>query len=149
MEINGYPNYLIYLSGKVWSKKTKRYLKHGYDGRGYYQVSLCKNGIAKSHHIHRLLAEHFIENPENKEQVDHLDRNRKNNKINNLRWVTRCENQQNKNIQCNNSLRIANISPHGYCGYIYRKQMNGNIHNKWFKTLEEAIEYKTNYEKNM
>jgi hypothetical protein len=66
MDINGYENYLIYPSGKVWSKVSKRYLSPVLNDGGYLYVDLSKDGIPKKHTIHRLLAIHFIENPENK-----------------------------------------------------------------------------------
>ena len=146
MEINGFENYLIYPSGKVYSKESEIYLKRAEHTEGYYQVVLYK----KPHYIHRLLAEHFIENPDNKRCVDHIDRNRKNNKLNNLRWVTHSENSQNTVVYKNNKLRIKNIcydkKNHRYA---YNKMISGNKHCKFFKTIEEAIEYKTIFENNM
>lgn len=59
---------------------------------GYYCVCLSKNGVAKYKKLHRLLAETFIPNSENKEQVNHIDGNKINNDINNLEWATRQEN---------------------------------------------------------
>lgn len=50
----------------------------------------CKN-------IHRLVAEYFIPNPNNYDEVDHIDRNKQNNHISNLRWVTSSMNNLNKN----------------------------------------------------
>ena len=147
MEVNGFPNYLIYLNGKVWSKYKKIYLSHC-DCNGYRQVNLYKDGISKHHYIHRLLAEHFIENPDNLKEIDHIDRNKANNKLNNLKWVTRGDNNQNKDKQSNNVSGVKNISPCGV-GFEYQKRVNHQKHRKWFKTLEEAINYKTNYEKNM
>jgi len=150
MEINGYPNYLIYPSGKVWSKVSKRYLKQSDNGIGYLVVVLYKDRIPKTHRIHRLLAEHFIENPDNKSFVDHIDQNKTNNKLNNLRWVTKSENDQNTGVQKNNKLGVKNIC-YDKSGdrYVFQKKLSGVKHRKYFKTLEEAIEYKTNYEKNM
>ena len=151
MEINNYPDYLIYPSGKVWSKYVKRYLSADKNKQtGYLQVNLCKDGIHKNHSIHRLLAEHFIENPDNKPCVDHWDGNKTNNKLNNLRWVTKSENDQNTGVQKNNKLGIKNISYNkSNDRYKYEKMIEGVTHQKYFKTLEEAIEYKTNYEKNL
>ena len=150
MDINNYPDYLIYPSGKVWSKASKIYLSDRYNGNGYLIVYLSKDGIQKNHFIHRLLAIHFIENPDNKPCVDHWDGNKTNNKLNNLRWATKSENEQNTGVRKNNKLGIKNIS-YDKSGdrYKYEKMIEGVTHRQYFKTLEEAIEYKTNYEKNL
>lgn len=148
MEIEGYPNYLIYRDGKVQNKKTKRYLKHTDDGKGYLQVDLCKDGIPKKHTIHRLVGLHYIPNPDNKRCLDHINRDTKDNRVENLRWATDSENQQNKGVYKNNkSTGIKNISyDKRKDTYIYVKAIGGLRHQKWFKTLEEAIEYKNQYE---
>ena len=147
MEIEGYENYLIYPDGKVQNKNTKRYLKPWNNGRGYLQVALYKDGIVKKHHIHRLLAIHFIENPDNNHCVDHINRDTKDNRIENLRWVTCSENSQNVGFHRDNKLGIKNISHcKGKDLYEYKKMIRGERHRKWFKTLEEAIEYKNKFE---
>lgn len=148
MEIVEYPNYLIYEDGKVYSKKTKRYLKSGIIKTGYKCVVLCnKDGKRKTYQIHRLLAEHYIPNPENKPCVDHINRDRKDNRIINLRWVTYSENSQNTGIRKDNTSGIKNIC---YCKisnlYQYKKVIRDVKVQKYFKTLEEAIEYKRVYE---
>ena len=70
MEINNYPDYLIYEDGRVFSKKSNKFLKPFTNSRCYYRVKLCKNGKMKDYHIHRLIAEHYIPNPKNKKYVD-------------------------------------------------------------------------------
>ena len=57
------------------------------DGCGYLVVHLRKNGESKMCKVHRLVAEAFIPNPENKPTVDHIDRNKLNNFVGNLRWA--------------------------------------------------------------
>ena len=61
------------------------------DNRGYLVATI--NG--KRHYVHRLIAEVFIPNPENKVQVDHKNRAKNDNRIENLRWATSIENQRN------------------------------------------------------
>ena len=59
---------------------------------GYKQVSLWKNNKGTSLYVHRLVAETFIPNPQNKPEVNHIDGNRQNNHVSNLEWVTSGEN---------------------------------------------------------
>lgn len=60
----------------------------------YLAVSLCKNGKQKTLRIHRIVAEAFLPNPENKPEVNHKDGNKFNNNINNLEWCSKLENNQ-------------------------------------------------------
>ena len=150
MEINGFENYLIYQDGKVYSKTSKRYLKPSDNSYGYLKVNLCKDGKRKIHKIHRLVAIYYIPNPDNKICVDHINRITTDNRLENLRWATHSENGQNKIQQINNKLGIKNISYHKTNHrYDYQKVIRGVKHKKVFKTLEEAIEYKTIFENNM
>lgn len=64
--------------------------------KGYQCIHLCKNGVTRSYRVSRLVAEAFIPNPENKLYVDHIDTNRRNNQVENLRWCTQSENQRNE-----------------------------------------------------
>ena len=73
----------------------ERVLKAGVNSRGYLNVVLFKDGKGKSFTVHRLVAIAFIPNPENKEQIDHIDTVRTNNRVSNLRWCTQEENQNN------------------------------------------------------
>ena len=59
---------------------------------GYYRITLSKNGKRKQVYLHRLLAEHFIDNPNDLPQINHKDGNKLNNNINNLEWCTVQEN---------------------------------------------------------
>lgn len=66
-------------------------LKLKMDPCGYAVVTLSKNGVAKSFNFHRLVAETFVPNPDNLPQVHHLNHDRKDNRVENLKWVTRAE----------------------------------------------------------
>jgi hypothetical protein len=100
MEIQGHPNYLIYPDGRVFSKKTNKFLTHFNNGTGYKYVSLSPK---KNYTIHRLMAIHYLPNPDNLPEVDHINRIRDDNRLENLRWVTREENIKNKGLQKRNN----------------------------------------------
>lgn len=93
-EIKGFPGYTITDDGKVISYKFKkpRIMKTWYQKSGYENIKLCKENITYHFLIHRLVAEAFIPNPNNLPEVNHKDKNRKNNKVDNLEWCTRVDN---------------------------------------------------------
>ena len=99
MEIEDYPDYLIYPDGRVYSKFGKgMFMKPPADTYGYLYVGLTKDGKQKNMTIHRLIGNAYIPNPENKPCIDHKDHNRQNNDISNLRWVTHSENNRNRQV---------------------------------------------------
>jgi len=73
--------------------KSNIILKHNINN-GYSHIDLYKNSSRQHSKIHRLVAQAFIPNPENKYDVNHIDSNRSNNIISNLEWVTRKENME-------------------------------------------------------
>lgn len=90
--IKGYEEfYQISTLGRVWSKHTKKYLKP-FCIRGYQHVSLSLNGKIVKKKVHRLVAEAFLDNPLNKETVNHLNENKLDNQLINLEWATSREN---------------------------------------------------------
>jgi hypothetical protein len=91
--IKDYPDYQVSNSGKVYSLKNNMELKGQVERSGYRLVKLFINGKAKSWMIHRLVANAFMDNWNNKSQVNHKDGNKQNNYFLNLEWVTASENQ--------------------------------------------------------
>ena len=148
MNIQSYEDYIIYPDGDIYSKYTNRYLNPRPNKKGYKRIDLYKNGKPKPFSVHRLIALHYIPNPDNKPCVDHIDGNPSNNNIKNLRWVTSQENLNAfKSIQSNNISGIKNISyDKTYDKWIYSKRIFGERIYKLFKTKEEAITFKTEYE---
>jgi len=144
MEIQGFSDYLIYPDGRVFSKKGKgKFLKDYNSGEGYRQIRLC-NGIddRKKTSIHRLVAIHYIPNPDNLPEVDHINRIRQDNRVENLRWATRSQQGLNTSLRKDNKLGHRNII-HRKDGYfIYNKKINDIKICKSFKSLEKALCYK-------
>ena len=99
-DIIGYEGlYCINKNGFVMNKKTKKYLKHTVNSKNYIVITLCKNKKSQKFKLHRLLALQFIENPNNYDIIDHIDRNTLNNKLDNLRWITKSGNNRNSTRQ--------------------------------------------------
>lgn len=91
--IEGWEDYSITEDGRIWSHHIEKFLKLQTSPFGYLKIILYKNGKQKNYLVHRLVALTFIPNPDNKSEVNHIDGNKKNNKIENLEWVTSSENQ--------------------------------------------------------
>lgn len=72
--------------GNVYSVRNNKILKRVVFPSGYVYVHLCKNGTGKCVRLHRLVAEHFIPNPNNYEQVNHINGIKTDNYVDNLEW---------------------------------------------------------------
>ena len=90
--IEDYPNYEVSNIGNVRNRVTGRVLKSDRHKNGYLMVGLRKDRKMKRFSVHRLVASAFIENPENKRTVNHLDGCKSNNYVSNLEWSTDSEN---------------------------------------------------------
>lgn len=92
VSINDFPDYEINIYGDVYDKVREKTLTHYYTDRGYKTVELKKNGAPYRKKVHRLVAQAFIPNPENKPEINHIDTCKKNCRVTNLEWNTRSEN---------------------------------------------------------
>ena len=105
------------------------------NSKGYYTVGLTKNNIRKNKMVHRLVAKAFILNPDNKKEVDHININRTDNRVENLKWVTHKEN-------CNNPISKINYSNtrKGKTVYVYTNEQRKAVSErmKGFKHSENS-----------
>ena len=146
----GYENlYAISDKGDVYSFRSHKYLKPHPNHKGYLMVDLYDGfGGREKGIIHRMVAKAFIPNPDNKPEVDHIDTNRQNNNVYNLRWVTRKENQNNDLTRKHNS----DTRKGKYYGeknpnskHVIQKDLNENIIKIWGCAKEICNEYNWNY----
>ena len=90
--VGEFSNYEVSNTGLVRNKETKKLLKPHKNPLGYKFVRLSNKGKTKKYRVHRLVAFAFLENPENKPNINHLDSNPSNNHVDNLQWCTQSEN---------------------------------------------------------
>lgn len=95
----GYENYMVSNMGNIKSLYNGKILKQRKNNKKYLQVNLHKQGIIKTYLVHRLVAEAFIENPNNLPQVNHIDEDKTNNAANNLEY---CDAAYNNNYGTHN-----------------------------------------------
>ena len=105
MEINNYPNYLIFDDGRVFSKKNKIFLSLCYNHDGYQSVTLYFEGKQERHLVHRLVGRAYLPNPNNYPQINHINGIRDDNRKENLEWVTILINSQS----INKKMRILDV----------------------------------------
>jgi hypothetical protein len=87
-----FPNYIITNDGKVYNLKRKRFLISTRIATGYMSINLSNNKKIKTFNVHRLVALLFLDNPNNLPEVNHIDFDKTNNKIENLEWVSSSDN---------------------------------------------------------
>lgn len=93
-QVENFPNYMISNKGGFKNIKTKKNIKPHVSNTGYYVCSMSDKGKVSSSNIHTLVAKAFLENPNPSlyTEVHHIDGDKLNNNVDNLKWVTRAEN---------------------------------------------------------
>ena len=156
INIKNYETYAINKNGDIKDLRNGHLLNGSKNINGYLKVNLKNPDGYRGFQVSRLVLMTF--NPvDNQDELecDHIDRNRLNNNIDNLRWVNKNQNQQNKSVHKNNKLQVKHISyseDNRSCRYVVQIGINGVRHKKSFKTsqytLEDAIKYRDEYIKN-
>ena len=148
-EIKGYENYTIDREGKVFNTKFDRFLNPYLTKKGYLVVCLSKNGKHKMFQIHRLLGLAYIPNLENKPTVDHIDINPSNNSLNNLRWATHSEQQENQNAYGEIKHKLISYYYDKKSGYKYYQIQKIGYFNKCLNvnkyTLKDAVDLRRSF----
>lgn len=138
--IEGYETYSVSTFGNVRNNKTGKILKSCKNCNNQLRVTLYKNDIKTTFSTYQLLAKAFIPNPENKEQVDHIDNDKLNNHLTNLRWATNGENQRNTKIPSINTSGVKGVHFHKplkkWCARITINNVRNTI--GYYDTIEEA-----------
>lgn len=96
--------YSINELGEVKNNKTNKLIIGDVNNAGYFRVSLCdkSNSRSKRYFRHRLVAEHFIDNPNNLTEVNHIDGNKSHNYVDNLEWISRKDNERHSRRELGN-----------------------------------------------
>lgn len=94
IKVVGFNNYRISNFGRIFNEKEKRELHPvpNKKRRGYFYISLQQDGRRENMLLSRLVAKHFLRNPNNLPQVNHINGNKSNNRIDNLEWITAKDN---------------------------------------------------------
>lgn len=122
------------LSRKKWNRfeffTTKEIiLGKRYNKKGYLSVILYKNDTKKCFAVHRLVAQAFIPNPENKAQINHINCIKDNNTVENLEWCTNQENQTHAKMNHLYKSKVGTLNPNSKS--VIQLDLNGNFIKKW------------------
>ena len=139
--VSGFENYVINDSGdndkSVWSTKNQQWMKSRPLPSGYIRICFTVDGKHYERYLHRLLAEAFIDNPDNKPTVNHKNHIRNDNRIENLEWATRPE--QNDEIMRKN-VSNARTGQHNSPETEYKKgRIPWNKGKKWSEEVKNKI----------
>ena len=130
----------ISTEGEIRNKRGMILKQHLHKDRGYMQILITMGSSKTTYHTHRVVATAFLPNPDNLPEVDHINRIRTDNRVENLRWVTHRENCFNKDCRAESKSKEKNINLRANGKYVVQIQVDGK--RKYigvYDTLEEAV----------
>ncbi len=138
--IEGFENYSVSDLGNVRNNKTGRIMKTRFNHEGYIIIDIRVNKQRYTKRVHILMAIAFITNHDGKSCVDHIDNDKSNNKISNLRWETYSQNSQNKSMMSNNTSGVKGVEWHkALHKWRSRISIDGiSVHLGYFISIEDA-----------
>ncbi len=149
LPITGFTGYYISNTGKVKScrKRNEVIMIPQLSNEGYYCQNLFDGVCYHKKTIHRLVAEAFLPNPDNLAEVDHIDRDKNNNHVSNLRWASISQNRINRTSKVGPTgerhIRCFSNKPKPYGVTITRNRKT--VFCKYYETLDEAVQARDSF----
>ena len=145
IRVNGFPKYVIHPCGtilRIYKSHTKE-LKPWSDTH-YLTLTLCRTGFRQNATLHRLIATHFIPNPNNLPCIDHINRIKTDNRIENLRWASYSTNNRNKNLAIitKGCIYYKKNKKTGYNTWCWEYNMSGITKRKYNVIKEDLVKYR-------
>lgn len=131
-------NYSVNEKGKIRNNFSGKIKKPSFCKNGYLYVDLYNKNVRKKYAVHRLIAETFLPNPNNKICINHIDGNRLNNSITNLEWCSYSENNLGVRNELIKALRYEEIRKKRGGGHI---SWGNLVEMKFFKSVTEAANF--------
>ena len=143
-QIKDFPNYCVSNLGNVKNATTNQIIKQSANKEGYKRLNIYKNGKRCNKNVHQLVANAFLENVDNKPCIDHIDNNKENNNIENLRFATYQENTRNSKIAKNNTSSVKGVCKRGNKWRAYITIDGLEAHLGYFDNIEDAKQARVN-----
>ena len=146
--IDDYENYEVSNLGNIRNMSTGKNLNGTLTNNGYLVVSLYNNGNKTTKYIHRLVAEAFIENPDDLKEVDHINCDKTDNRVENLRWITRSDNCFNKRTIGNRIYEFVDDVPRPfvkisqYGKNIYDRLFYSGLTEKFYMLIDDVVGFR-------